>query len=174
MSLRLRIVTLAGLLVPLGTLAAHAEAVVLDAHCLCKRGDKPTVYFGKLALTSANREAMKTLIESGGVQLGKQVTLKGMGCNPGTFPDGWKDRCGDTSVTTWVTPTKAEWSSVPNDEYAGEVTIRITSNSGIPLALESSDEKVLLDENRWPDASVFSVMGPDVRTETAATAKRKR
>ncbi|MBL8564555.1 MAG: hypothetical protein JNM89_02425 [Hyphomicrobiaceae bacterium] len=153
---------------------ARAEPVALDVNCLCKRGDKATDYFGKVALTPGNRDAMKALIESGGVKLGQQLTLKGAGCNAATFPPGWKDKCGDTSVVNWVTATKAERTIVPNAEFSGEVTIRVSSNSGIPLAMDSTDAAVKLDEQRWPQAGTFSVMGQDVTTLKTPPKKGKK
>lgn len=160
--------------IPLTIAQARAEPVALDVHCLCQRGDKATNYFGNVALTAANREAMKTLIEGGGVKLGQQLTLKGAGCSAATFPQGYKDKCGDTSVVKWVTSTQAERTIVPNAEFSGEVTIRISSNSGIPLAMDSTDAAVKLDEQRWPKAASFSVMGQDVTTLNTPPKKAKK
>ncbi len=170
----LRSVVTAALVMPLTLAQSRAEPVALDVHCLCQRGDKATNYFGNVALTAANREAMKTLIEGGGVKIGQELTLKGAGCSAATFPQGYKDKCGDASIVKWVTSTQAERTIVPNSEFSGEVTIRISSNSGIPLASDSTDTAIKLDEQRWPNSASFSVMGQDVTTLKSPAKKAKK
>lgn len=49
-------------------------------------------------MTPEARDKMKTLNERDSFELLKQVSLKGKGCNEQTFPEGWKDKCGDASL----------------------------------------------------------------------------
>lgn len=159
-SLLARALMTAALAILANASAARSEPVVLEAQCLCKLGNKPNWFKGTIALTPQNREAMKTLIEAGAVELNKQVVLKGAGCNPSTFPSGWKDKCGFTSVSKTDAAGKPTRINVDNTEFSGEVSIQIKSNFGIPRAKSSAPGVVKIDETRWPKSTTFGILGP--------------
>ncbi|MCB1519885.1 MAG: hypothetical protein KDJ37_04825 [Hyphomicrobiaceae bacterium] len=152
--------------------ATAAKPLVLEAQCLCKLGHKPHWYKAHVALTPESRDKLKAVIEAGGVGLWKTVTLKGAGCNPATFPAGFKEKCGDTSIFHKAADGKETWKSVPNEEFSGAVTIEVQANGGIPTAPATPGKEVTIDEKRWPETPNFSVMGTDVNAPKPAKKKK--
>lgn len=152
----------------------RAETLVVEAQCLCKLGDGRNWYKASVALTPESRDKMKALIEAGSFTLWKTVTLKGQGCNPAKFPAGFSDKCGDTSITNTDAKGKSTTTSVPNEEFSGEVTIEVKANGGIPTAAAQPGKEVTIDEKRWPNTPDFSVMGVDVTAKKPAKATGKK
>lgn len=169
-----KIAVLAAMTAVLAVVPVRAEPVVLEVQCLCKLGHKPDWYKGTIALTDQSRDAMKAMIESGAVELWKQVTLKGKGCNAGTFPDGWKDKCGETSVSHRSADGKRTVTNVPNAEFTGEVTIEVKSNFGIPKARELTSKVIKVNEARWPKTKTIGVMGVDVNAAKKKPIKKSQ
>lgn len=159
--------------IPFASSPAVAEPLVLEVQCLCKLGHKPDWYRGTVALTPESRDKMKGLIEAGSFSLWKTVTLKGGGCNPATFPAGFKDKCGDTSVTNTDAKGKSTTVNVANEEFSGAVTIEVKANGGIPTAAATPGKEVTIDEKRWPDTPSFIVMGVDLTAKKPAKKKGK-
>lgn len=161
MSSAIRAIVVAGLIsgtgVPIAAVAQ--EAVVLEAACLCQRGDKKDMYYGRIALTDANRDKIKALIEANTFGLKKTITFRGNGCGKDGVLYGMDARCGDTSVPGPKVGGKATYQSIPNTEFVGEVTIQISYNGGIPLAANSTDAKPQLDLARWPKTGVIVAGG---------------
>lgn len=168
MSSVLKTAALAAAALPLVLSPAHAETLVLEVQCLCKLGHKPDWYKGSVALTPESRDKMKGIIEAGVFELRKTVTLKGKGCNPSTFPEGWKGKCGQTSVSRKSADGKRTVTMVGNEEFSGEVTISVKSNFGIPKARDSTAKVIKLDEKRWPTVVTIGVMGPDANAKKPA------
>lgn len=140
--------------------AAAAEPVVLEGQCFCKLGSEKAGYKLIVALTDANREAMRKLIEAGGVDLGKSITLKGKGCDPNAWPHKrYKAKCGQTSIFKRSADGKGTWKSVDNSEHTGAMTVRIFANGGIPVGARTPAGLPIVDAKRWPGAASFSVMG---------------
>lgn len=168
----LKTAALAAVALPLVLSPAHAEPLVVEVQCLCKLGHKPDWYKGIVALTPESRDKMRGLIEAGSFGLWKTITLKGKGCNEATFPEGWKDKCGSTSISHKSADGKRTSTSVANEEFSGEVTIEVKANGGIPTAADTPGKEVTLDEKRWPDTPRFSVMGVDVNSPATKPARK--
>ena len=146
------------------TLAAapawSADPVTLTVECLCKRGNKPNGYFGHVALTDANRAAMKAMIEAGGVEVFKTITLKGAGCSPASWPHAkFKPKCGQTSGRHTKPDRSFTQIMVDNTEHTGTVTLQIAYNGGIPVASRTADKKPILNDARWAKLPGFVVGG---------------
>lgn len=146
------------------SVAVHAqEALVLDVSCLCNTGSNPKRFFGRIAVTPEKRDQIKALVEKNAFGLRQTITLRGNGCGKDGLLSGIDARCGDTSVRGPVTGGKVTFVSVPNTEFSGEVTIRITDNGGIPLVAGTPDDKPLVDDKRWPQASAIVVGGTVIK-----------
>ncbi|HRK18955.1 MAG TPA: hypothetical protein PK970_08365 [Hyphomicrobiaceae bacterium] len=139
--------------------ATAQEVVVLDAACLCQRGDKKDMYFGRIALTNSNRDKIKELIEANTFGLKKTVTFRGNGCGKDGVLSGMDARCGDTSVPGPKVGGKVTYQSIPNTEFVGEVTIQISYNAGIPRVPGTPDDKPQIDPARWPKTDVIQAGG---------------
>lgn len=147
--------------------ASATAAEPLAVSCLCKIGGVENTYAGRFAVDAESRDSLKRLIEANTFTLGKTITVRGNGCGNDKRLRGMDARCGDNSISRRDGSGKVTWTRAENTPFSGMVTLRVTSNSGIPLAANSSNDQPVVDEARWASGqvSVVGVMGTAEKVE---------
>jgi hypothetical protein len=139
--------------------AAALDIPVLEVPCLCKLGNREAGYRGNIAVTDANRDSLRALIERRGLVLGATVTLKGAGCDPVAWPHPiHKPTCGQTSVSRRAADGATTQTMVDNAPFTGTVSIRIFSNAGIPQTTDP-DGSPRVNLEQWSRSRSIAVLG---------------
>ncbi len=143
----------------LGTAAAlpAAAQTELKSTCFCQLGNDPKQFSAELAVTDANRTALRKMLEAGDLDLRKTVKLTGDGCPPA---DWRKNRqCGFTSVTTTKPDGTRSSQKFDNTPVSATKTLRITSTGNVPRKQGTPAGQFALDEERWAKTQVILVGG---------------
>jgi hypothetical protein len=158
-------VTLALCTAALGVLPQQVRAndpEPLTVQCLCRDGSSTNRFFGRFAVDAGSSQALKDLIEANTFGLRRTITIRGEGCGRDPRLEGLNATCGRTSVTNRDPAGRlTESTMVDNAEFSGEVTMRITSNSGIPRLPGTPDDEPRVNMEQWTSGRVrvIQVMG---------------
>jgi hypothetical protein len=147
--------------------AQTAESAPLAVQCLCKIGGVESTYSGRFAADARSREELKRLIEANTFGLRKTIRIQGDGCGKDDRLSGMDARCGDNSLSRRDASGRTTFAAVPNEPFSGVVTLRITSNAGIPLVPGNPDDQPKVDDKRWNSnmVSAIVVMGVAQKVE---------
>jgi hypothetical protein len=129
--------------------------------CLCQYGNDPTKYSAEIALTPANRDAVRKAMEVGDYSTGKIVTATSKGCEPAEWR---KPRlCGSAKVTTFKADGTPEVKDYDKIVVVGRRTIRVEIVGGLPIKSRGTNGTVTLDDEKWAKLGALLVIGT-VRT----------
>ncbi len=156
----INITILAASFVFFAAFAQAEEVTVIEVPCLCKLGHKEGHYKGIIGVTDENRDFVRSLIETGKLVVGQQITLEGKGCKAENWPlPKQVPVCGQTSVRIKDANGNKTTTMVDNSEFDGPITVSIISNGGIPLGDDAPDGTPRVNEKRWPKAITINVLG---------------
>ncbi len=148
------------LLAPGATLALAQDQASIEAPCLCKLGNREAGYRGTIAVTDANRDALRALIERRALSVGMTVTMTGAGCSAAAWPhERNKPACGQTSVRQRAADGTTSTTMIDNAEFTGTVRVRIFANAGIPRGDDAADGSPRVNVERWARVRSISVLG---------------
>lgn len=139
------------------SLATASEPPVVEVSCLCKLGGVDNRFGATIAVDADSRAPLKALIERNVFGLRQTLVLRGDGCGRDGKLSGISARCGDNSLFRRNADGTSTTTNVPNTEFSGEVTIRITSTGGIPLVPNTPDDQPKVDDARWNSRFVSSI-----------------
>lgn len=134
------------------------DAAPLVASCLCRDMSGQDRYFARFANDAESSQKLKDLIEANTFGLRKNITIRGDGCGRDNRLTGLNASCGQTSVVNRDRTGKVtSQATVDNTEFSGEITLRITYNSGIPRIPGTPDDQPKVDMEQWNSGRVTAI-----------------
>ncbi|MFI5029541.1 MAG: hypothetical protein ACHQPH_02445 [Reyranellales bacterium] len=125
--------------------------------CLCQYGNDPTNYSAEIALTPANRDAVRKAMEAGDYATGKIVTATSRGCEPAEWR---KPRlCGSAKVTTFKLDGTQDVWDYDKIVVVGSRTLRVSTVGGLPIKSQLANGHIVLDDAKWAKLGALLVIG---------------
>lgn len=138
--------------------AVANDVVPLVASCLCRDASRQDGYFARFANDAESSQKLKDLIEANTFGLRKNITIRGDGCGRDNRLTDMNASCGRTSVVNRDRTGKViSEAMVDNTEFSGEVTLRITYNSGIPRLPGTADDEPKVNMDQWNSGRVRAI-----------------
>lgn len=139
--------------------SGDAPVTSFDVACLCQNGHDASRFSGEIAVTDANRDALRAQIEAGALDLRRQVVLRAAACAPRPWRRGDAGGCGSSTRQVTLSTGERQTTRAENSVVIGERRIRITDTGNIPTRRDVPEGTIALDPARWARVAVVNVSG---------------